>query len=166
MSYAAHIHHYYPGAKDIKCVECGSDVDVVGVGCDAGSHLCLLAKRGHHYEEKKRSADLHDEQDDVVAQVVRLRARTILGNCGFFISFKGDINVGILFQTYFIAVLVRQRIFDAQFFVQRIGTFNPYLCLFRFVCMSRRDDFLNLGGQRHLGLFCHKEKGFWVRGQS
>jgi hypothetical protein len=58
MSYAAHIHHYYPGAKDIKCVECGSDVDVVGVGCDAGSHLCLLAKRGHHYEEIRHCCGL------------------------------------------------------------------------------------------------------------
>jgi hypothetical protein len=144
----------------------GSDVCGVGVDCAAATIACLLAKSGDGYREEKSAAPTRETNKTMWCLWLCRTARTILRNCCCFIGFEGDSNVGILFKAYFVTVLVRQRIFDTQFFVQRIGTFNPYLCLFRFVWMSRRDDFLNLGGQRYLWLFCHKEKGFWVRRQS
>src|SRR5258706_7316555 len=76
--------------------------------------------------------------------------------CGFGIGFYDYINLGAFLEAHRFAIFAGERVFDANFLVELVGTLDGNLRLFRFTGMNRLDNFLDRSRQSDAWLFRHE----------
>lgn len=80
----------------------------------------------------------------------------------FRFSLDSDLHLGTRLQAHFLATLVDQLVFDANFFVQMIRTFDGNLSFLRFLVMERWNDLLYCSRQSCLWFFRHEVQALKV----
>src|SRR5262249_22632828 len=66
----------------------------------------------------------------------------------FGFSLNSDIYIGSFLESYFFAVLVLQRVLNANFSVEVVGTFDGDFYFLRFAWMGRLNNFSGSSGHR------------------